>query len=164
MKIEIQVYKGHPITYDDYDDKFECEIELNNNTKSAKRGSLKDIRKEIDQFIKANLDFKPFKFLKKSDYSNKYFEPYFCSSIRTDGKFVVNSEGNNRNSYYGEKEMKLAMVYDADIVEELALLEKEYEKARLKRNNAIAVLFDKLTPCDLSRYKNIISADDDPIN
>lgn len=159
MKIEIEVYKGQSIVYNDDNDKFECEIELNNEVRATKRISLKDVRKEIDQFIKVNLKFKPFKFLKKSEYSGKTFGPYFCSAIRTDGKFVVNSEGSNRNSYYGEKEMKLAMVYDAEIVKELEQIESEYEAARLKNKTAIAALYDKLIPCDLSEYKNVINAD-----
>ena len=33
------------------------------------------------------------------------------------------------------------------------------EAARLKNKNAIAILFDKLVPCDLSEYKNVINAD-----
>jgi hypothetical protein len=55
--------------------------------------------------------------------------------------------------------MKLAMVYDTEILKELAQVEAEYEAARLKKKNAIAVLYDKLIPCDLSEYKNVINAD-----
>lgn len=160
MKIEIEVYKGQSIVYNDDNDKFECEIELNNQVRATKRISLKDVRKEIDQFIKVNLEFKPFKFLKKNEYSSKSFEPYVCAAIRTDGKFVVYREGNdNYKSYYGEKEMKLAMIYDTEIINELKRLDKENEDAREKYKNAVSELFDKLIPCDLSAYKNIINAD-----
>ena len=157
MKIEIEVYKGQSIVYNDDSDKFECEIELNNQVKATKRTSLKDVRKEIDQFINVNLEFKPFKFFLKSAYSSKTFETYVCSAIRTDGKFVVSRvESERYKSYYGEKEMALAMVFDDEIVKERERLDKEMEDAQLKYKNAISDLFDQLKPCDLSAYKNVM--------
>lgn len=162
MKIEIEDYKGQVIVYNDDSDKFECAIEMNNQVRSTKRASLKDVRKEIDQFIKANLEFKPFKFLMKSKYSgDKSFSPYFCSAIRTDGKFVVNNNTYSSNSYLSEKEMAFAMVYDAEVVEDLAKIELEFEQARIKRTAAISELYDKLVPCDLSVYKYVTASDDE---
>lgn len=160
MKIEIEVYKGQSIVYNDDNDKFECEIELNNQVRATKRISLKDVRKEIDQFIKVNLEFKPFKFLKKSEYGYKTFQPFFCSAIRTDGKFVVNSEGNEKyKSYWGQKEMALAMVYDNEVIKELEALDKANAAAQENYKNGVAKLFEKLIPCDLSEYQNVINAD-----
>jgi len=154
MNIEIEVYKGQSITYNDDNDKFECEMELSGKVRGAKRGSLKDLRKEIDQFVKTNLEFKPFRFLKKSDYSDKTFLPCYCSAIRTDGKFVVYREGNeNYKSYWSKKEMALAMAYDADVMKELEALDEQDKERRVKYTKDVAALYDKLTPCDLSAYQ-----------
>ena len=54
-KIEIEVYKGQAIFYDEHSDKFVCDISVEDKSKSTKRQSLKDVRKEIEQFIKLNL-------------------------------------------------------------------------------------------------------------
>jgi len=159
MKIEIENYKGFQISYDDYSDKFECEMELNNKVKNLKRGSLNDVRKEVDQFLKANLEFKPFKFFKKSAYGGKSFDTQFCSAIRTDGKFVVGKEGQEKyKSYLTFGEMGLAMVYDANIAKEKARLVKEKEDYITKVELEIEKLFDSLMPCDLSQYKNIVES------
>lgn len=59
--IEIETYKGHTIYYKDTDDKFICEISIEDRSKKTARKSLKDVRKEIDVFIHDNMDFKPLK-------------------------------------------------------------------------------------------------------
>lgn len=152
MKYEIETYKGQQIVYNDDNDKFECQIELNNQVKNAKRSSLKDVRREIDQFVKANLEFKPFTFLRKSNYS-KTFKIFECSAIRTDGKFVISEKDSNCRSYADKKEMGSAMVFDAEIVKELENLYKKLETAQVQYNNSVSDLYDKLIPLDLSAYK-----------
>lgn len=154
MKTEIENYKGQLIVYNDDTDKFECELELSNNVRGAKRGSLKDLRKEIDQFIKTNLEFKPFKFIQKSTYSSS-FEVMVCSAIRTDGQFIVSHEGSDRKSYFKNKDLEYAMDYDPDIVEDYNKLKKEFEAAKIKFNSSVADLFTSLTPCkNFKQYQN----------
>lgn len=150
MKIEIENYKGQSISYNDVSDKFECEIELNNDVKNAKRASLNDVRKDIDLFIKKNLEFKPFKILLKNKYGRADFITQICTAIRTDGKFVVGN--GDRQSYLDRKDMKFAMYYDLEIVKEKERLDKELADANLKYKEGMAELFNKLTPCDLSQY------------
>ena len=70
MRYPIKEHKGQQIYYDDYNDKFVCDIELGDNLKSAKRGKLSDIEREIDLFIKANFNFVPFTVVLKN-YRNK---------------------------------------------------------------------------------------------
>jgi hypothetical protein len=152
MKIEIEDYKGQTIYYDDNSDKFECSIELNNNVKTSKRDSLQDLRKEIDLFIKANIEFKPFKFLMKSQYGGNSFSLYECSAIRTDGKFVISQVGSTYKSYAGKKESALFMKLDNELFERLNQIVKEIEDLRVKSNNEIKELCDKLIPLDLSMF------------
>lgn len=150
MKIEIEVYKGHQISYNDDTDKFECEMEFNGNVKNSKRGSLKDLRKEIDLFIKENLEFKPFTFLEKSQYEGDTFGVKKCTAIRTDGTLVVSPINGTRNSYYGAKEMKRACIFNADLVKELADADAALEAARELHKKRIAELKAKLEPLDVS--------------
>lgn len=148
MKIFIEDYKGQVINYDDDADKFVCDISIEDRSKSSKRGSLKDIRKEIDLFIKENLDFKPFKVLVKSydDFSIGDVE-----SIRTDGKLVVKNSGSYK-SYYDKKDSAKLCKYDYDLVksmEELETLRNEFfEKFKTQKS----ALFKRLSPLDLSMY------------
>lgn len=152
MKIEIEVYKNQTISYDDDCDKFECQIEINNEVKNAKRQSLKELRKEIDLFIKANLEFKPFWFFHKSNYG-KTFDVKFCSAIRTDGKFVVsNKDAGKYKSYLTSKELESAMVYDDEILKSRKELDDKFDQAKQDYTNGLEILFDKLIPYDLSSY------------
>ena len=52
MRYPIKEHKGQQIYYDDYNDKFVCDIELNDNLRNAKRNSISDIEKDIDIIIK----------------------------------------------------------------------------------------------------------------
>lgn len=150
MRIEIEVYKGQTIEYDDENDKFICDISIEDKNKSTKRMSLKDVRKEIDNFIKTNLEFKPFKALFLSRYGGVDFFVYAIEAIRTDCKFIVNTGGGK--SHYDQMDMKLAMQYDADIVNEGKRLKNELDAAKNKYYEGMKELCSKLTPMDLSKY------------
>jgi hypothetical protein len=154
MEYKIEVYKGQTISYNDSLDKFTCEISIEDKHKATKRQSLDDVRKEIDTFIKLNLDFKPFKIIMKDSYGDS-FSVKNISAIRTDGKFVA-GDGNYK-SHLGAKEMKNAMVYDFDIVEAKQKLEDIFEQARVDYKKGVAELCEKLVPMDLSKYQHIMN-------
>lgn len=157
MKIEIQVYKGQTIHYDEDYDKFECEISVEDKFKTTKRQSLSDVRKEIDTFIKLNVDFKPFKAL-LLDYNLSYFKEIYVSAIRTDGKFIVSdSVDSSYKSHYGKKEMAKVMVYDYDAIKTKQKLKKELDELKVKYDTLMKEVLSTLTPIDLSKYEHIIN-------
>lgn len=151
MKVEIEDYRGQSIWYDDDYDKFVCEITIEDRSKSAKRGSLKDLRKEIDQFIKLNLDFKPFKAIAKSSWGGDEFKVVEVTAIRTDNLLVVKGNGYG-TSHYGKKESEALMKYDYDIVKEQSEIEAEYDKAFELKKSKLKELSSRLVKLDLSKY------------
>lgn len=162
MKYEIETYKGQLIEYDDSYDKFICDISIEDKNKTAKRLSLSDIRKEIDQFIKINADFKPFKCLAIDSWDDKDFKELNVSGIRTDGKFITYTKGNeNYKSHSGKKDILKWRLYDAEIVEAKRVLKEEKDAAVDKYLNAVKDLTAKLKPIDLSKYEHIINQDEE---
>jgi hypothetical protein len=151
MKFEIETYKGFEIVYNDDSDKFECSMELNDNVKNAKRGSLADMRKEIDQFIKANFDFKPFWFFTK--HWSDSFKAAYCSGIRTDGKLVAKDKvDSKRFDLYGERDVKKMFVFDPELAEELDKAHNEKVAALKKYEEKTNAIVAKLVPLDVSKY------------
>lgn len=161
MKFEIETYKGQLIEYNDENDKFICDIVIEDKFKSTKRLSLTDVRKEIDTFIKLNVDFKPFKVLATDGWNNNNFAVLIVSAIRTDGKFVTYKEGNqDYKSYSGKKEMATWKSYDPDAVNEKNRLKKLLDEAQKVYNTTLNTLTSKLLPIDLSKYEHIINQKD----
>jgi hypothetical protein len=153
MKLEIEVYKGQQIYYNDDSDKFECDIDINGNVKSPKRGSLKDLRNEIDQFIKLNLEFKPFLFIEKSSYGDSFYVRK-CCGVRKDGTLVIHSIDNENNKSYADKKDQIKFcIYDESIVDEYTKSEKEYDLARQKIDAKRKELYSRLIKMDLSKYQ-----------
>lgn len=155
MKYEIEVYKGQTIEYDDETDKFVCEININDNTKHSKRGSLNDLRKEIDTYIKNNLEFKPFKALLKDKYGDG-FDIYDIKGIRTDGQFIIQKIGYNHTSLASFKDMERCMIYDQSFVDEFKSLNRRKEKFNNYIKERIKTLSAKLIPADLSQFEKIL--------
>lgn len=152
MKIEIEQYKGQTIYYNEDNDKFECDISIEDNAKSTKRQSLKDVRKEIDTFIKLNLNFVPFKVLTKSWGDEINVRDVLA--IRTDGKFVITD--NYGSSYKSQSEMHSYYTYDPIIVKEYEIIDKELKIANNKGSKAKEELVKRLQPVDVSKYKYIL--------
>jgi hypothetical protein len=154
MKIEITEYKNFTIYYDENADKFVCDIEFNDVIKNAKRGSLKDIKNDIDQFIKANLNFKPFWMVYKN---HSGFVVTYISAIRKDGSFVASDKyRSSYNLYLSIKDIKEPYLFSEVKKLELERIQKIYEEenvaARNKFNEAKEFLFKDLEPLDLSIY------------
>ena len=150
MKIHIEDYKGQTIEYDDDSDKFCCDISVEDQAKSAKRGSLKDVRREIDLFVKANLEFKPFKALYQE--GGRDIRVIAFDSIRTDGKLVKAKGDYGWTSHYGAKEAQHVHVYVDTILDDLKALNDLQERQRLERNKELDKLVARLVKMDLSKY------------
>lgn len=150
MEIEIEEYKGQTIKYDDDADKFFCDITIEDKYKTSKRGSLKDLRREIDLFIKANMDFKPFKAILKSQYGGSSFEEVTVKAIRTDKKFIVSV--GSRDQQFSKKDCEQLMKYDFDLLKEKEVAEAASKEADRVYYEKIKELSGKLVPIDLSKY------------
>jgi len=155
MKIEIEQYNGQTIFYDDNSDKFTCDITVEEAYGTKSRKSLTEIRKEIDTFIKLNLNFKPFKAIFSGEYRWSEFGEGNVSAIRTDGKFIV--DFGRRSSHYDTKDMERCCVYDTEILDAKNKADEKFESARTERDNAIQELASKLVKMDLSKYDSLIN-------
>ena len=156
MKLEIEVYKGQTIFYNEYSDKFECDITVEDKFKSTKRQSLKDVRKEIDTFIKLNLEFKPFKCFMKGTYGSDV-DLVEITGIRTDGKLVKKNKFNYSSDQLGKKDIERLCNYDSEIEQTLLDLEKQNDEVNKKYRIEKQELIAKLTPLDLSKYDALIN-------
>lgn len=161
MNFEIEVYKNQTIEYDDDLDKFVCDMTIEDRDRSVKRQSLKDVRKEIDQFIKFNLEFKPFQLIKKSDYSAE-LGILNVEGIRTDGKFTVtNSRSKGYDLIDFDKEANrynndVYFLYDADVVAESKKIleeEKEYKKLIDYKFKKLYSKLKKFNPDSVREFK-----------
>lgn len=156
MKIEIENYRGHTIEYDDERDRFYCEMAIGNGYQQKERKSLSEVRKQVDLFIKANLEFKPFKVMSSSGDVVEFV------ALRTDGKFV----DSKRNQYERENVLtasrygshKRAYYYDGEIIEKLRELKELEERQRQEIIDARKKLIESATllPDDfLSEYVTV---------
>ena len=91
MNYFIKEHKGFKIFYDDLIDKFETEIQFTDKFKTSKRTTLIALEKDINDFVKENLGFVPFKVVRVNQDS---FDIINIRAIRTDGMYV-------RDSYSG---------------------------------------------------------------
>ena len=156
MKIEIEDYRGQTICYNDDNDKFECEISIEDHFKSTKRQSLTDVRKEIDNFIKLNLNFVPFKII-KIRYGDDIVVKE-VTAIRSDGKFVIKDQYGN--SYSPLSELQKDNIYDPSIIQEFNILQKERNTANTIFNEGRKELIKRLKPLDLSKYTYITNSEE----
>lgn len=150
MKHEIETYKDQTIYYDEFSDCFICEITKEDKFKITKRNKLADVRKEIDSFIKANLNFKPFKAL-RLDY-NSSLKLVEVGAIRTDGIFIdVTNPSYKQQIPYNEIEK--VKKFDQDILD----LNKDYleriELLKKEHTRVIQEAYEKLPNIDVSKYK-----------
>ena len=147
MKLEIEVYKNQTIYYNDDSDKFECAITVEEQYSSKSRKSLKEIRREIDLFIKANLEFKPFKCLYTQYVSFGNPSVKNCTAIRTDGSLVIDG------SQVKQSEWNKIYNYSSEYETILKNQETETESLREKHKRELVEANKLLTVMNLDRYK-----------
>jgi len=144
MKHEIEVYKNQTIYYNEDSDKFTCDITVEEQYGSKSRKSLKEIKREIDLFIKANLEFKPFKCL-YDDWGGLRVKE--CTAIRTDGCLVIGG------SQIKEKDWDKIYNYSSDYEALVKNQSNEVESLRKKHKAELEEATKLLTVMDLDRYK-----------
>jgi hypothetical protein len=148
---EIEVYKGQTIIYDEDADKFVCDMSSEDRSKTAKRGSLKDLRKEIDQFIKLNVDFKPFKFISTDSW--KRVEVYQAVALRNDGTLLVKPIGSSyEGGHWNKNDLKDAFIYDDNVMKEYGdVLNEEKDLSNYIKKKKEGIL-KKLKPINVSKF------------
>jgi uncharacterized protein (DUF1786 family) len=148
MKHEIEIYKGHTIFYNEDTDKFYCEMVIEDSYKKTARLSLKAVKDEIDQFIKVNIDFKPFDVLVR-DYGS--VKKVNIQSVRKDGTFHVD------RSFFSQNEMiSKCYFFDGEIYSEMERLRKELDDFQKLKRAEIKALEDQMKPLTaefLDKYK-----------
>jgi len=153
MEIKIEDYKGQEIFYNDDWDKFTCAISIEDKWKETKRSSLKDVRKEIDTFIKLNAEFKPFKMLSKDNWGD--IEVMDVTGIRSDGKFLVKQSDSYTSQNTSDDLMKKYGQYDQKIESEFNEIRKDFNKASGVFETKKKELLKKIKPLDLSMYSHL---------
>jgi hypothetical protein len=163
-RIEIEQYKGQTIEYDVDKDKFVCDITLEDRTKTTNRASLKDVRKEIDSFIKTNLEFKKFQLFQKDTYGND-LDVISVDGIRTDGKFTCRNEKYQKKGYdFVDFEQEIRrdyhqyFVFDADILKQMKEIKEEEEGYRVIIDKKEKALIKKLKKFDIKDVKKYTDA------
>lgn len=163
--IEIEQYKGQTIEYDVENDKFVCDMTLNDRDKTTKRGALKDLRKEIDTFVKDNLGFKPFKIFRKKSYQHDTVNIIHVKGIRTDGKFTcIDTKYPDRKGFelldfkHDTEGGDSFYQYDSDFITELKCIESEELAYKKLIETKVKAAFRKLKKFDISNISDYIKA------
>ena len=120
-KILIEKYRGFDITFNRYNEKFECVC--TNEEEDKKSSSYSAIKKHIDDFYKNNQKFEPFCIIQSPSYYRFHFERLRVIGIRKDGKIVVEKE-NGDKANLSEYEYEN---YNLENEEEIANYEKLHE-------------------------------------
>ena len=149
MKYEIQQYKGQAIFYDEFDDKFKCDVSIGDFAKPVKRASLEDVRKQIDQFVRDNLNFVPFKGIAKQ--RGDRLEVIEFSALRTDGKLIGISASGSK-SFYGLAEIAKIYAYEPSIMAEKKEADIQFDSALKVRDEIYKELTTRLTVIDVAKY------------
>lgn len=150
MKYEIETYKDQTIYYDEFSDCFMCEITKEDKFKITKRNKLADVRKEIDSFIKANLNFKPFKVLKYERYGG--LREVVIGAIRADGTFVDTTQEGYK-PLIPDYELILLKKFDQDLLDFYRDYGKRIRVLEEERERVTQELYEKLPFVDVSKYK-----------
>lgn len=111
----IDTYREFDIYYVEDEDKFVCEMVAEDSHKTTSRSSLKSLKQEVDKFIKANANFKPFKVMRVGRYSSG--EEYNGSvvvmdavGVRKDGALILEAD----DEYRKDKKDRNYVKYEPD--------------------------------------------------
>lgn len=95
MSIFIENYRGKDIFYSPVSEKFFADID-----DGKEKNLIHLVRKEIDDYIKANMKFKPFKVFKVGSFSSIFDNPNIktVTGLRKDGAFQC-EDGSQISNY-----------------------------------------------------------------
>jgi hypothetical protein len=165
--IEITTYKEIKIYYSEESDKFHCEVVVDrekynkedrwSNPKKIRRASLKEVKNEIDSYIKKNLEFEPFECY-LPDYSGdvSVASRHKVLGLRKDGSFITESIKHRMRSFTPFEEVEKSCLVDPQIEEEFKKIKAERSKALDNYDEKLKELNSRLKPVDVSKYKVLL--------
>ena len=147
MEVLIEKYRGYEIRFDTSKEKFVTDT----GNEGAEKPSFASAKKQIDEYVKVNNGFVPFKVIKKS-YSGSYAKEIEIVGLRKDGFSILDENGKMvKLSDYGD--YAVCSIEDAEITTELRaidLWDKEMDAIQRKINGINDSIKEKL-----SKFPNI---------
>jgi hypothetical protein len=140
--IKIETYRGIEIFFSTYDEKFTFAFDT---TKQNEKQSFAACKKAIDDFIKQNEQFEPFKICTKTENILEIV------SIRKD-KIFVDSKGNRLSEYDERNYVIYDESFEANFKKQKEIIEKRdlhYNKC----NEELSELQVKIVSKSLTEYK-----------
>jgi len=161
MKSYIETYRRFPIHFNTDTEAFECAAKETANwrnddaVKSSK--SYSAIKKFIDEFIKDNSTFEPFKVRKSPsyNYSTNYPNEMKIVGIRKDNRFIYEKANGEKDqiSEYDEEKYVLFNPEDDALYAKIAFLELRVDEARKKLEEAKGLVKGETLKQLKSKYK-----------
>lgn len=137
MGVKIDNYRGFDIEFQIHSESFTCEV---SDAIKFEKGSYKKIQEAIDEYLKKNQSFKPFKVITKpiSRYGGIGRGVYTVIGIRKDDRFIYQDDEGKKHqlSDYNEKDV---ILYEPEMEQQLvqiAYLETLVDDARKKVDEA----------------------------
>jgi predicted nucleic acid-binding Zn-ribbon protein len=157
MKHFIEDYRDNQIFYDESNDKFVCEIlsEEEVQPKMMKRATLVDVRKSIDDYIKRNSAFKPFKALYSRWSDGSDTKAVTVVAVRKDGGVTIENSKGEREQIISD--VKGLRKYSESFLREKAQIDlqiKELESQKeVLKEKLQAITPEKLDLSFINQYK-----------
>lgn len=127
MKTEVDNYRGYEIRFDSDNETFECDID---DSRSVKK-SYSAVKKFLDDFIKDNSEFKPFKIECIPNRYNGKKGVIEVIGIRKDGRFIIkNGDKQEQLSSYDIEKYMLFNPDNSTYWHELKECESQIDKIR----------------------------------
>jgi hypothetical protein len=153
MLVTIETYRGIDIEFETSSEKFQCLIDEVSNKQSD---AYSTIKKYIDEYLRNNHDFKPFKVFKYSSRfsDNNNIEIYGIVGIRKDGDYIILRNGKKeRLSNYDLTDYFVFNEKDTPILDEIAKVENEYTAYHKKYTEKLKELKSEVISINLKTYK-----------
>lgn len=135
-RVLIETYRSWDIWFETNSERFIAENGVNENEKG--KPTLAAARKFVDEFRKANAEFKPFEVIAIGGYGKSYGKKIRIIGIRKDGRFVSENEKGEKGqvSDYDEKDWAISNPGNDAAMLEAARLDDEADAIR---KSAIAI-------------------------
>jgi hypothetical protein len=150
-KILIENYRGFDIEFDVHYEKFQCECE---DGKAKESQSFSAVKKFIDDFKKANQDFKPF--YVETNPTNPYGgKKLKVIGLRKDGRFIGEDEKGNKDqiSDYHLKGFMILKPENEVFLNQLQDLKAKEEIQKAENKEIRDNIISKLNIVTLEDYK-----------
>jgi hypothetical protein len=142
-KIEIENYQGWTIYFDKEQDRFYSVSQSDDVDKTSK--SFTAAKKAIDDYLKDNQNFKPFKVMSYGGYSGDFIVKTIVGQ-RKDGRFIIQKDNADPEqlSAYNEGEWIEYKEQNTTIVERIKSLKADWNAEEAKYRDKLKALQSQL--------------------